>query len=169
LEVKTWKELSPELALLFDLTDMSSYIFIGIILLGLSFGIVNTMLMSVLERTRELGMLMALGMNRRRLFSLIFLETLFLVFAGVPLGLLLSLLTVAWTGHQGIDFSAFSDAFTGWGYAAVVYPGLQPVHYAVIVGIGGPNRHAFFALSGRPCPAPESFRRHPKIENEWKP
>jgi ABC-type lipoprotein release transport system permease subunit len=135
LQVESWRDVAPELSLIYEVTDMSSFIFIAIILLGLSFGIVNTMLMSVLERTRELGMLMALGMNKKKLFGMIFLETLFLVFAGLPFGMLLAWATVRYTGAHGIHFDAFSEAVAGWGYDPVVYPELRAYHYAFIVGM----------------------------------
>ena len=61
-EVMQWKEIQPDLAMLADMMQQIYGIFMGIILAALSFGIVNTMLMSVLERTREIGMLSAIGM-----------------------------------------------------------------------------------------------------------
>ena len=54
LKVETWRELSPELRYLDEMMDVFLYVFIGIILFALAFGLVNTMLMAVLERTREL-------------------------------------------------------------------------------------------------------------------
>ncbi len=64
LDVKTWREIMPEVSLVESSFGLTMIIFIGIILLALLFGIINTMLMAVLERTKELGMLMAVGMNR---------------------------------------------------------------------------------------------------------
>ena len=61
-----------------------------IILAALAFGIVNTMLMAVLERTKELGMLMAIGMNRRKIFSMIMLESIFLSIVGGFAGMVIS-------------------------------------------------------------------------------
>lgn len=107
LRVETWKELSPELELVVDSFQLYMYIFIAIILLALTFGIVNIMLMAVLERTRELGVLMAIGMNKSRIFSSILLETVFLVLVGAPVGLLLAWGTIQWTGQAGIDISMF--------------------------------------------------------------
>ena len=77
-EVKTWKEISPEMALLTDSMDQYMYVFILIILLALCFGIINTMLMAVLERTKEIGMLMAVGMNKGRIFIMIVVESIML-------------------------------------------------------------------------------------------
>ena len=65
---------------------LTMFIFIGIILLALLFGIINTMLMAVLERTKELGMLMAIGMNKFRVFNMILMETVMLSIFGEEKG-----------------------------------------------------------------------------------
>lgn len=131
LKIETWEEISPETALVISSLDTYNLIFIAIILLALSFGIVNTMLMAVLERMREIGVLMALGMSRLRLFGMILLETLLLTVIGAPLGILLAYATVAWFANVGIDLSAVAgETMKDFGYAAVIYPEL-PV-YSVI-------------------------------------
>ena len=71
-----------------DYMIMYYFIFIGIVMFALAFGIINTMMMTILERTKELGMLMAIGMNRRRVFSMIMLETIFLTMVGAVAGML---------------------------------------------------------------------------------
>lgn len=129
IHVQTWKELSPELELIVDSFRLYMYIFISIILLALVFGIVNIMLMAVLERTRELGMLMAIGMSKTRIFFMILLETVFLVVVGGPLGLLLAWTTIQWTGHTGIDISSFGKGLTAYGFSPVIYPGLDRSFY----------------------------------------
>jgi len=80
--VMTWKELAPDASMMNDFMIMYYFIFVGIIMLALAFGIINTMLMAILERTKELGMLMAIGMNHRRIFKMIMLETIFLTVVG---------------------------------------------------------------------------------------
>lgn len=129
LAVENWMEIAPEIGLLVTYADQAMYIFMIIILFALAFGIINTMLMAVLERTRELGMLMALGMNRLKVFWMIVLETFFLVLAGCPLGFLLTYGSVAWFGRRGIDLSQYSDAYSSFGYGSVVYPELEARHY----------------------------------------
>lgn len=125
LKVETWEEISPETALVVSSLDTYNLIFIAIILLALSFGIVNTMLMAVLERMREIGVLMALGMSRLRLFGMILLETVLLTIVGAPLGIFAAYATVAWVGRVGIDFSKIAgDTLKDFGYAAVIYPEL---------------------------------------------
>lgn len=125
LLVQDWKELSPEIAQLMSIIDQSMYIIIGIILLALMFGIINTMLMAVLERQREFGMLMAIGMNKPRVFLMIVLETVMLSCAGIPAGILLTVTTVGWLGRAGINLSAFSQALSQYGFSNIVYPVLH--------------------------------------------
>lgn len=125
LEVKTWRELSPEMELLVVTTGQTIYIFMGIIMLALAFGIINTMLMAILERTREIGMLLALGMGRARVFGMILLETLLLVLAGTPAGMIPAVLTVMYTRRKGIDLSVASEVLSSFGWDTRVYPSLD--------------------------------------------
>ncbi len=125
LLVQTWTELSPQMALLTGIMDQVMYVIIGIILLALMFGIINTMLMAVLERQREFGMLMAIGMNKPRVFFMILLESVMLTCAGIPAGILLTIVTVGSFARHGIDLSAFSQALSQFGFSNIVYPELQ--------------------------------------------
>jgi ABC-type lipoprotein release transport system permease subunit len=115
-EVMDWMGLSPELDL-------------GIILLALMFGIVNTMLMVVLERQRELGMLMAIGMNRVRVFAMVMLETIWLAIVGGPLGLLLGHATIVYFGTHGVNLSQYSEALSMYGFSNIIYFQLDQKFY----------------------------------------
>lgn len=137
-QVDSWKETSPDLRLIADSLGASLGIFMSIIMLGLAFGIINTMLMAVLERTRELGMLMSIGMNKRSIFSMIMLETFFLAMVGVPIGLFIAFGLVSYFGSKGIDMSAFSEGLNEFGYANIAYTSLDPGYYpqiAIMVAI----------------------------------
>jgi ABC-type lipoprotein release transport system permease subunit len=131
-EVKTWKELSPEMSLLTDSMDQYMYVFILIILLGLCFGIINTMLMAVLERTKEIGMLMAIGMNKRRIFSMIILESVMLTVTGGIFGIGLGALITKFFETTPINLSMFSEGLESYGYAALVYTSLKPEMLVII-------------------------------------
>ena len=126
-------EISPELGLTISVGDQMVFIFMGIILLALAFGIVNTMMMSVLERTREIGMLLALGMNKFKIFMMILLETLFLIIAGCPVGILLAFVSIGITQRTGIDFSNFSEAYSSFGYSSIIYPSLTARQFGIIM------------------------------------
>lgn len=123
LLIETWKELSPETELSITTVNQFSIIIIVIIMLALAFGIINTMLMAVLERTHETGIMLALGMNKQKLFLMILLETVFLTTSGVPVGLLLSWLIIVYVGKYGIDISSFAKAaMEQFGYGSIIYP-----------------------------------------------
>lgn len=125
LDVKSWRDLLPEVSLVEETMDLSMIFVLGIILLGLLFGIINTMLMSVLERTKELGMLMAIGMTKFRLFSMIMLETLFLTLTGGVVGILIAAGITYLTSKTGVDLSAWSQAYERMGYDTLVYPVIE--------------------------------------------
>lgn len=124
VEIKNWKEIAPELGLTISVGNQMVYIFMGIILLALAFGIVNTMMMAVLERTREIGMLLALGMNKFKIFMMILLETFFLILAGCPIGITLALVTIGITQKNGIDLTRYVDVYSNFGYSHIIYPNL---------------------------------------------
>jgi ABC-type lipoprotein release transport system permease subunit len=132
-EIKNWMEIAPELGLTVSVGDQMVFIFMGIILLALAFGIVNTMMMAVLERTREIGMLLALGMNKFKIFMMILLETFFLILAGCPVGILLAFATIGITQKTGIDFSRFSDVYSSFGYSSIIYPNLTSRQFLIIM------------------------------------
>jgi putative ABC transport system permease protein len=124
--VRTWKELAPDAAMMNDFMVIYYFIFIGIIMLALAFGIINTMLMAILERTKELGMLMAIGMNRKRIFNMIMLETIFLTIVGAVFGMLSGWAIIEALGNTGIHFTGWGEGFEAVGFAARVYPVITP-------------------------------------------
>ncbi|MEL6672449.1 MAG: FtsX-like permease family protein [Bacteroidota bacterium] len=119
--VQDYGEVSPDLKFIADTFATTMYIFIGIILLALGFGIVNTMLMAILERTRELGMLMSIGMNRIKIFLMVLLETTFMCMVGGPIGILLGYMLVSIFNRVGIDLSAFSEGMGSFDISSQVY------------------------------------------------
>lgn len=132
--VESWKELVPELGLMIDSFDQYMIIFIIIILLALSFGIINTMLMAVLERVREIGMLMAVGMNRIRVFAMIFIETLLLVLIASPVGLSLAYITIEYLGSRGMDLSwLYQEGYAAYGFKSYIYPKMDNIYYLRIM------------------------------------
>jgi len=136
LLVENYKELAPDLRLYESQIQNISIIYLAIILLALVFGIINTMLMAVLERIKELGMLMAVGMNKGKVFGMIVLETLLLTLIGAPVGILLGHLTIQYFGGVGIDLSSFSAAMQEYGLSEQLYLELEPaVYYQIPIGV----------------------------------
>lgn len=136
LLTQDWKELAPTLNLMTIWFSRVLRILIVIVMTALAFGIVNTMLMSVLERFKELGILMAVGMNKTRVFVMILSETFMLSLVGGPLGMLAGYLTLSYFGVVGIDLSDYSDGLAAIGYDSILYPKITPnVYFEIAVGV----------------------------------
>ncbi|MEA2042198.1 MAG: FtsX-like permease family protein [Bacteroidota bacterium] len=130
LAVTSWKESNPEVAMLSEYIDIYNYIIVGLILGALAFGIVNTMLMAIMERTKELGMLAAIGMNKKRRFNMIMTETIWLTLSGAIIGMFLNLLIMTILGDTGINLSKEIGEGTGaMGHSAVLYPVMYVKNY----------------------------------------
>ena len=132
LAIEPYDVISPELSLFNEQMGMSTGIMTFIIMFALIFGIINTMLMAVLERTKELGMLMAIGMNKSKVFRTIVLETIMLAMVGAPVGMFLGWLTVFITSKSGIDLSMYQQGLDQFGFSGMVYPSLTPDTYVIV-------------------------------------
>jgi len=133
---ETWKEIAPELSLLQEMYSSMLYVLIIIVMIALAFGIVNTMLMAVLERIRELGMLMAVGMTKIRVFTMVMLETIFIGVLGSPLGLLFGWLTINYYSNVGLDLTEYSEGLESFGYDSILYPyvGME-AYYSIVIAV----------------------------------
>jgi len=128
LKIENWKTLKPDAGMSADMMGVYGIVFMTIILLALAFGIINTMLMVVLERVKEIGMLMAIGMNKLKVFSMIMFETILLCLVGAIIGMAAGYGIIQGT-IDGIDISAFGDGMEAMGYASMLYPQLDPVFF----------------------------------------
>jgi putative ABC transport system permease protein len=107
-EVDTWQTLRPEIQQTMK-TKLATSSFIGIVVLIIAgIGILNLMLMAAFERTREMGVLAALGMKGRQIMGLFLLEGAFIGVVGAVIGCGLGALLVGWTGQVGIDLGVSS-------------------------------------------------------------
>jgi ABC-type lipoprotein release transport system permease subunit len=123
LVVESWKELSPETSLMAETVDTLSYIILVIILVALSFGIMNTMMMSILERRHEIGMMMALGMGKFPLLMLIMTETFFLTITGIPIALAIGTTVIDHYATKGMDLSGMGkEMMESFGFETMIYP-----------------------------------------------
>lgn len=130
-EILNWKDLQPDLAMMTDYVYQMYGFYMVIILAALAFGIVNTMLMAVLERTKELGMLAAIGMNRRKIFSMIMLESVFLSVIGGAAGMVVGKVIIDLSAKNGINFAQYAEGMEAYGYSAHVFPELSIGFYVM--------------------------------------
>ena len=156
LLVQTYREISPDLELYESQMQFISLIYLTIIMFALLFGIINTMLMAVLERFRELGMLMAIGMNKVKVFTMIVLETVLLCLVSAPIGLLLGWGTIRYLGSRGLNLSAYSESIAQYGMSEMVYFQVDPIVYWQV-----PVAVAITALIAAIYPAWKAIRLRP--------
>jgi len=123
-EVMSWLELDPYLSTMMRVMDGFVLVWMVVIFLALSFGLVNTLMMAVFERVREIGLMRALGMRPSAIVYQILVESLMLLILGLLAGNLLALGTVFWL-KDGVDISGVAKAMEMMGAASVMYPVLE--------------------------------------------
>ncbi len=130
--VRDWRQIQPMLASILGQMGVSNAIIIGIYVVAMGFGIVNIMLMSVFERTREFGVLMAIGMQKHRVFALILLESGWLGVCGGLLGLLAGAALMQLLGYTGIALGALAEGLGAFGADTLFYPRVTVAEYGLI-------------------------------------
>lgn len=130
--VRDWQQVQPMLASIINQQGLSNAIMLGIFVVAMGFGIVNVMLMSVFERTREFGVLMAVGMQKHRVFLLIMLETTWLGVTGAGLGLLASFSLIGLLQYTGIPLGAMAEGLGAFGVDTLLYPHVSFAEYQMI-------------------------------------
>jgi putative ABC transport system permease protein len=121
-EVLSYNDLLPMLILQLDFYKETMLIFNLIIGLALIFGIINVMLMSVLERIREFGVLMSIGMKNSKLFLMIVTESFIIGLIGTAVGIGLGLLIQMPLSNVGLNLSMFAESLKSFGVGAIIYP-----------------------------------------------
>ena len=121
-EVLTYKQMLPLLVMQMQLYDETIYIFYAIIAIALIFGIVNTMLMAVMERTQEFGVDMAIGMSNKRIFTMILTEAACLGLVGTAIGLVASFTIYLPLSYSGWNLAMFSESLKSLGVGTTIYP-----------------------------------------------
>lgn len=117
-EVKTWKDMFPAVSDMLELTDVSIYILLAIIYIAGSLIMLNTMLMSVFERIKELGIMMAIGFRPLQVLILIFLETFLITLCGSLIGLLIGVGLSLYLTYYGLDLTSITEGFSFVGIMA---------------------------------------------------
>jgi ABC-type lipoprotein release transport system permease subunit len=112
--VRRWDEINPGLSEMIGFSDTYMVIMIFLIFGLVALSMVNTVLMSIHERTREFGILLAMGMGRARLLGMVLLESVFLALLSAVVGGVLGVLWALHLEEDGIDFSYFLPEGFDW-------------------------------------------------------
>ena len=133
LKILTWAELLPMLSQMIRFQNGMIFIIMVIVLLVVAAGILNTLMMSVLERIREFGLMLALGTTPAQVIQLVVLESLLLTILGALLGSFLGISLILYFGHVGIDMSQFISTLSNFLIGTEVYPRIDWFYLAVIL------------------------------------
>lgn len=121
--VNRWYDVDTYLGIIMNVMDGFVLVWVVVIFLALSFGLVNTLFMAVFERVREIGLMLALGMKPASILGQIVIESMLLLGLGLAIGNLLAFATIA-PLKSGIDISFVGEGMEMFGAASVLYPKL---------------------------------------------
>jgi len=156
LVVHDWDVLQPGLKQAIQ-ADMSSAFFMyGILVILVAFSVLNTQLMSVLERTHEFGIVMSLGLRPGRLGRLVMLETALMGLIGFILGAIVGSIFTAWFTVNGLSIPGMEEMAANFNLPARIYPQVTPW-----TAVAGPMIVFLFTLSAAAYPALRLHRLHP--------
>ncbi len=133
LEIMPWYSMFPVMKEWVTLHNGFLYLFIGVVLFIVLAGELNTLLLSMLERTREFGVLMAIGTTRQEVAALLIMEALMIGLLGTLAGLALGFLIVYITGITGIDLSILLGSTSRFYVDPLIHPQLNLEHFGVTV------------------------------------
>lgn len=123
----SWKELSPELVQFINSDKASGVLMKGILYLVIGFGILGTIMMMMAERRREMGVMVAVGMQKRRLSKIIWLETMLIGMLGVLVGFVISIPLVAFLSANPIPITGeYGAAYEQFGMEPLLYFKMAP-------------------------------------------
>ncbi len=123
-EVLPWQELNAYLGSMLGVMDGFVLVWMIVIFLALSFGLVNTLVMAVFERVREIGLMLALGMRPSSILGQIIVESVFLLIIGLIVGNALAFATMI-ALRDGIDISSVAEGMEMFGAASILYPEME--------------------------------------------
>ncbi|VWC92411.1 permease [Burkholderia contaminans] len=118
-----WQSLLPQLDDMVKLLRIVNAIVLGVLLLVITTAVINTVFMAVTERTREFGVMLALGTSPRALARMVVYETVGLLLLSAAIGYSVGAAIVIYLGHTGIDMSGFFAGYSAIpGLTGIVYP-----------------------------------------------
>lgn len=138
LELWTWKEVAEDVVAHSESHAMTKYIMFACIIIIALVGISNTILIAAFERTREIGMLGAMGMKRRQIVNLFVLEGTLIGVIGSALGCLFGFLLVAfWATRYGFDLSFTAKSWGNVGFRTMIFLGAKNYELIPLVFLFG--------------------------------
>ena len=156
LKILDWQELMPGLRQAIEMDLVSGLIFYGLLIIVVAFSILNTFLMAIFERTKEFGVMMAVGTTPRRLTKILLIESMSMTLIGIITGICIGIGITYYFQIHGIDFSGGSELLSQFGITGRMYPKLSMLSVSI-----GPFMVLFFTLFAALYPALKVRRLRP--------
>ena len=156
LAVLDWDALNPGLKQAIQADMSSAWMMYGVLIVLVAFSVLNTQLMSVMERTHEFGVISALGIRPRKLAGLVMLETALMALLGLALGLFLGWLLTLYFHSNGFSYPGMEEAAARFNLPERMYPAITPLSMLL-----GPLVVFAFCLLAAVYPAMRLFRLRP--------
>ena len=122
LEILTWRERSPLLVMMNEMMDLANVFLVVILFTAIAFTLINSFIMVIFERIREIGIMSANGVRPGQVRLMLYLEAVFIVLLGTAVGGVLAIALISWWSAVGLDLSAFAEGLSSFGAASVIYP-----------------------------------------------
>ena len=129
--VQPWYELDPFIGQMYQFVGFSIYILIVVFMFTLVFGLVNALVTAVLERSREFGLLRAVGVNSKMVVAQVVVECVCIMIVGLLLGLACGLIVYLMI-EEGIDLSAYASGIEAFGMGVLMVPMLVAEDFVII-------------------------------------
>ncbi len=127
LRVLDWETLTPGLKQAIQADMTSAWFMYAVLIILVAFSVLNTQLMSVLERTREFGVILARGIKPRRLAMLVLLETFLMALLGLVIGVLLGAAVTGYFPHAGFAYPGMDELAAKFNMPSIMFPSIGPV------------------------------------------
>ncbi len=151
ITVKTWEEMEPFLLAIVKLQNGVLILWYSIVIVSVFFGVINTLLMTVVERQKEFSLYRALGLGSNLIIVNVFMEMFILLLFGSFIGILLSIFIIQILLSGGISLTMFNDGAELFGIRSIIFPYFSlpsAINFSIIlitsclVGIYFPTRNA---------------------------
>ena len=122
LEILTWRERSPLLVMMNEMMNLANIFLVIILFTAIAFTLINSFIMVIFERIREIGIMSANGVRPGQVRLMLYLEAVFIVLLGTAVGGAMAVVLITWWSAVGLNLSAFAEGLSSFGAAAVLYP-----------------------------------------------
>jgi len=156
LLVLDWETLTPGLKQAIQADMTSAWFMYGVLIILVAFSVLNTQLMSVLERTHEFGVIMALGIMPRQLAMLVLLEAILMALLGLVIGVLLGAIVAEYYSQVGFSYPGMDELAAKFNMPSMMYPSTGPL--ALLLG---PSVVFVFCILAAVYPAMKLYKLHP--------